>query len=126
MKYMLGYCMEYNVKGQRIQNNYYRNCLVLNPPCTTRYKSTEAYKYQSCYKAEKKNSFNSSKLSDTTLMPAITTKSTKDKNHNEKQQNGWIIVLTTSIVFFGILAAVVIGYIKWRRKKWKIYKMRMF
>ncbi|XP_062616079.1 uncharacterized protein LOC134277788 [Saccostrea cucullata] len=114
MKYMLGYCMEYNVEGQRIQNNYHRKCLVLNPPCPIRYKSTEAHKYQSCYTKVKKNSLLTSILSETTLKLVVTTNSNKDKNQNGDLQRVWIIVVT-SIVFVGIVAVIV--YIRWRRKK---------
>ncbi|XP_061177637.1 uncharacterized protein LOC133186394 [Saccostrea echinata] len=123
MKYMLGYCMEYNEEGKRIQNNYHRKCLDLNPPCPTRYKSTETYKYQSCYKKVKENDLLSSKLSETTLRLDNTTSSTNDKNHNGEMQSDWIIVVMSSIVIFGTLA--VVGYIIWRKKLNRLKKMRI-
>ncbi|XP_061196020.1 uncharacterized protein LOC133204308 [Saccostrea echinata] len=45
-----GYCAEFNVDGARIQDQYQTDCTVLDPPCPTRYSSTEAYLYQACYK----------------------------------------------------------------------------
>ncbi|XP_056020615.1 uncharacterized protein LOC125664815 isoform X2 [Ostrea edulis] len=52
-RYMLGYCIEYNKFGNRIQDNYRRKCLAMDPPCPVIYKSTEAYRYQECYQKVK-------------------------------------------------------------------------
>ncbi|XP_056015198.1 uncharacterized protein LOC125673023 isoform X2 [Ostrea edulis] len=52
-RYLLGYCIEYNELGNRIQDNYMRDCSAMNPPCPSRYNSTEAYRYQECYQTVK-------------------------------------------------------------------------
>lgn len=55
-KYILsGYCTEYSLLGNRIQQNLRTNCTQFNEnPCPIAYHSTEAYKYPGCYKLTKK------------------------------------------------------------------------
>lgn len=52
---IFGYCTEYNVLGQVIQENYNAECTTHDPPCPLFYNSTEAYKYQTCYDLVRKN-----------------------------------------------------------------------
>lgn len=54
-KYILsGYCTEYSLLGNRIQQNLRTNCTQFKEnPCPSGYHSTEAYKYPGCYKLTK-------------------------------------------------------------------------
>lgn len=52
---IFGYCTEYNVMGQVIQENYKADCTKYDPPCPSFYNSAEAYKYQTCYDLVRKN-----------------------------------------------------------------------
>lgn len=47
---VLGHCTEYNLNGNRIQQNYRTNCFQFSSnPCPSLYFSYEAYKYKECY-----------------------------------------------------------------------------
>lgn len=46
---IFGYCTEFNIMGNVIQENYAAECTRYDPPCPQVYNSAEAYKYQSCY-----------------------------------------------------------------------------
>ncbi|XP_062579295.1 uncharacterized protein LOC134241249 [Saccostrea cucullata] len=48
--YIAGYCTEFNEEGLLIQDHYAKDCTEFDNPCPTRYLSTDAYKYQGCYK----------------------------------------------------------------------------
>lgn len=40
----IGHCAEFNKMGAVVQDNYYTDCTLLEPPCPTSYNSAEAYK----------------------------------------------------------------------------------
>lgn len=48
-------CTEYNTYGAVIQPHYRLKCSEVDPPCPGRYLSTDAYLYEGCYNAVKKN-----------------------------------------------------------------------
>lgn len=48
-------CTEYNTYGAVIQPHYRLKCSEVDPPCPGRYLSTDAYLYEGCYDAVKKN-----------------------------------------------------------------------
>ncbi|XP_061196016.1 uncharacterized protein LOC133204303 [Saccostrea echinata] len=48
--FILGVCTEYNILGERIQDLHSVRCTNHSPPCPPIYPSTDAYKYDSCYK----------------------------------------------------------------------------
>lgn len=48
-------CTEYNTYGAVIQPHYRLKCSEVDPPCPDRYLSTDAYLYEGCYNAVKKN-----------------------------------------------------------------------
>ncbi|XP_062587080.1 uncharacterized protein LOC134248695 isoform X2 [Saccostrea cucullata] len=65
--FCIGFCAEYNLQGERIQDNFNAPCKNFSNPCPPRYLSSEAYLYQECYKLvelQKKESFLQNKTYD--------------------------------------------------------------
>ncbi|XP_062610732.1 uncharacterized protein LOC134272526 [Saccostrea cucullata] len=50
-----GYCAKYDTKEHRVYHFTGHDCTKDNPPCKPFYKSSEAYKYTSCYDLVQKN-----------------------------------------------------------------------
>ncbi|XP_062567622.1 uncharacterized protein LOC134229852, partial [Saccostrea cucullata] len=64
LTYLQGFCAEYNTLTNSIQNYYLLPCMnFTNGRCPSRYKSTEAYKYQECFKFLKRPNLNSNRTS---------------------------------------------------------------
>lgn len=51
MKIVFGHCVEFNVKGARIQYNL-QSCRDFTEPCPVHYDSTDVYKYPECFKIQ--------------------------------------------------------------------------
>ncbi|XP_056020596.1 uncharacterized protein LOC125667458 isoform X3 [Ostrea edulis] len=118
-RYMLGYCIEYNNLGNRIQDNYKRKCLAMDPPCPNIYKSTEAYKYQECYQKVKPslNIYGTTTYSNThtTMLSNANTMG----ETNEEKDNGnvnLIVLLTTFTGIVSVITTVVIVYLVRKRR----------
>ncbi|XP_061167904.1 uncharacterized protein LOC133176858 [Saccostrea echinata] len=47
--FCIGFCAEYNLQGERIQDNIDAPCTTFSNPCPQRYLSSEAYLYKECY-----------------------------------------------------------------------------
>ncbi|XP_061168339.1 uncharacterized protein LOC133177297 [Saccostrea echinata] len=43
--YCMGFCAEFNIRGERIQDNFNAPCTSLTNPCPARYLSSESYLY---------------------------------------------------------------------------------
>lgn len=80
---IFGYCTEYNVMGQVIQENYKAYCRNFTPPCPYFYNSAEAYKYQSCYKLIKKNHQTIEYSNKDIKKPVVHVKSTSEGLHGD-------------------------------------------
>lgn len=52
--YIIGFCAEYNMQGEVVQEDFDLKCNDVKPNCPHRYKSTEAYLYKDCYENVKK------------------------------------------------------------------------
>ncbi|XP_062603154.1 uncharacterized protein LOC134264918 [Saccostrea cucullata] len=48
--FCIGFCAEYNLQGERIQDNFNAPCTTFSKPCPPRYLSSDAYLYQECYR----------------------------------------------------------------------------
>ncbi|XP_062585881.1 uncharacterized protein LOC134247555 isoform X2 [Saccostrea cucullata] len=46
--FLLGFCPEYNFRGERIQDNYNADCKHYAQPCANRYESWKSYKFPEC------------------------------------------------------------------------------
>lgn len=55
IRFIFGYCTEFNVAGRVIQSNYAARCNNVFPKCKPIYTSGNAYKYPDCYELVYKN-----------------------------------------------------------------------
>ncbi|XP_062578880.1 uncharacterized protein LOC134240821 isoform X2 [Saccostrea cucullata] len=51
--FLLGFCPEYNFRGERIQDNYNADCKRYAEPCPNRYESWKSYKFPECVTLKK-------------------------------------------------------------------------
>ncbi|XP_062574686.1 uncharacterized protein LOC134236527 [Saccostrea cucullata] len=69
--FISGYCAMFSRDEKRIKNNFSLDCTQSNKPCPSRYISTDAYKYQSCYNVSSTNRSGGKKAGSFQLMTAI-------------------------------------------------------
>ncbi|XP_062570774.1 uncharacterized protein LOC134232812 [Saccostrea cucullata] len=111
-----GFCVEFNLEGARIQDQYLSDCTVLDPPCPKRYSSTDAYLYQACYK-------HSSVSANTTTDEIFSAGSKTTSPSNllpESETDNKTKALWISFTVFGIIVLVAIPLLlicRWRRRK---------
>lgn len=109
---ILGYCTEFNEVGGVIQDQLFRKCNGVFPKCDDYYFSSEAYKYEDCYKIVKAN-----KLITTT------SKNVKHVPSDEKVDRGesTIPFLAGGIFASGFVVLIVLILYVTRRKisRWK-------
>ncbi|XP_062587066.1 uncharacterized protein LOC134248683 isoform X2 [Saccostrea cucullata] len=75
---VLGYCTEYSLSGNIIQQNYDTVCSKFTQsPCPSGYHSTEAYKYPGCYELTKKST-----VQNPTTVASVPTSDTKVTTQN--------------------------------------------
>lgn len=120
----LGYCTEYSLSGNIIQQSFRANCSQFTDnPCLNGYQSTDAYKYPECYGLTKK----------TTAQPAVTsTLSTTNVTHvnKEKQADGRtskdLLLPVILVVVIGFIFAVIGMYLRFmrRRKKCSFFRKK--
>lgn len=98
-----GYCTEYNIGGNIIQQSFRTNCTQFTKnPCPLGYQSTDAYKYPGCYELTKR-------------ITAKTTLSTTNATHmnNDKQVDGGsstdIILPVILVVVLVLIVVVLVG-----------------
>ncbi|XP_056015905.1 uncharacterized protein LOC125675445 isoform X4 [Ostrea edulis] len=83
--FLLGFCPEYNFRGERIQDNYDADCKQFTKPCPSRFESWKSYQFPEC----------------------TTTKSHEAGTHPEKAKQS-----TETIILFvciGTIVFVVVG-----------------
>lgn len=110
VKTMFGYCTEYNVAGQVLQNHEEAQCNEESPRCDKVYSSADAYKFQDCYKIvyDKRNK------DDTTQLPPEKTTSVKSK---DEDNGSWWIIATIITVAVAISVSVFLVFTKKRKEK---------
>ncbi|XP_061167905.1 uncharacterized protein LOC133176859 [Saccostrea echinata] len=94
--FCIGFCAEYNLQGERIQDNFNAPCRTFSNPCPPRYLSSEAYLYQGCYRlveTQKKESL-------------LHNKRTYDVASNDKETVITVSVLCHIAVLLSALAVV--------------------
>ncbi|XP_062594952.1 uncharacterized protein LOC134256312 [Saccostrea cucullata] len=109
-RYILGYCPEFNVKGGIIQDHYSLDCSKFEPPCKTRYISTDAYLYHACYDQIKMSPVSdviSSTYPSVIEVPILSTSNntTLDASKKETPSTDVIIGVTISAILMLFLAA---------------------
>lgn len=112
-KSMFGYCTEFNVAGQVLQNHEEAQCNEDFPRCDKVYSSADAYKFQDCYQIvyDKRNE------DYTTHLPPEKTTSVKSKD--EDNGSWWIIatIITVAVAIEVISVSVFLVFTKKRREK---------
>ncbi|XP_061195847.1 uncharacterized protein LOC133204107 [Saccostrea echinata] len=99
--YIAGYCTEFNEEGLLIQDHYAKDCTNFDNTCPTRYLSTDAYKYQECYKLATK----AAKENHLGQMDALTIGET-------------VMGILVGILFATFICCIVMRYRRnWRAKK---------
>ncbi|XP_056015862.1 uncharacterized protein LOC125674591 isoform X2 [Ostrea edulis] len=101
---LTGYCGYYDTVIGKIVNDVKKDCTLFNEPCPTRYNSSEAYKYQECYRVTKNR--NGCGIE-------------RDCKSSEESYLKWMIVAFLLAVVF--LVACIITC--WKSKKYK-YEVR--
>lgn len=108
--FIAGFCTEYNTYGMVIQASHHSKCKEVDPPCPSRYLSTDAYKYQGCYNGVKKRNSRSSESSIDT--PG------KIDNNQEPRSILCLVILLSHIVTTVVLG----GLILFKKQLWKCIK----
>lgn len=99
---VLGFCTEYSLSGNMIQQSADTSCLhFIENPCPFFYRSTEAHKFPGCYDLTKKSALNTEDRESTMKVPTATVihpaKSSKsDLSGNENKLSIILLVLTTA------------------------------
>ncbi|XP_048769053.2 uncharacterized protein LOC125675444 [Ostrea edulis] len=110
--FLLGFCPEYNFRGERIQDNYDADCKQFTKPCPSRFESWKSYQFPDCTLINDTNP-RDSKLESRPQDLKMNTTSDAPGTHLEKaKQSTEIIILvisfgTISIVIFGIVVLVI-------------------
>lgn len=99
---VLGFCTEYSLSGNMIQQSAHTACLTFTEnSCPVFYRSTEAHKFPGCYDLTKKSALNTEDRESTMKVPTATAihpaKSSKsDLSGNENKLSIILLVLTTA------------------------------
>lgn len=115
---VFGYCTEYSLGGNVIQQSFRASCKQFTEnPCPLGYPSTDAYKYPGCYGLTKKTT-------------ATSTLSTTNATHmnNEKKADGGSskdFLLPVILVVILVLIFAVIGmYLTWKKEKFSFCRKK--
>lgn len=112
-----GYCTEYNLGGNIIQQSFRTNCTQFTKnPCPLGYQSTDAYKYPGCYELTKK----------TTAITTLSTTNATDVN-NDKQAVESSIVIILPVILVVLVLIVVFGMyliLNWGKEKCSIFRKK--
>ncbi|XP_052710892.1 uncharacterized protein LOC128185302 [Crassostrea angulata] len=109
---ILGHCTEFNEVGGVIQDQLLSPCINVLPRCDEYYLSSEAYKYEGCYK-----------LVETKKLKTSTSQNVKHESSDETSGRDEIIipVLTAGISLLGV--AVLVIFILYAKRR-KINRLR--
>eukprot|EP00105_Crassostrea_gigas_P038609 XP_019922757.1 PREDICTED: uncharacterized protein LOC105328143 [Crassostrea gigas] len=111
---IFGHCVEFNLQGGVIQDQYASPCNDTFPKCDKYYNSSTAYKYPDCYQLASMGN----KISSTTTTIYDITSTTTDESFSRELSdsiNMWIIImLSLSIILLTFLCAFVITQVKRR------------
>lgn len=99
---VLGFCAEYSVSGNMIQESAETNCPNFKKnPCPIFYRSTEAYKYPGCYNLTKKafivTEDRESTLKSTTVIYQASALSTKRDVYISEYEGRIFVILSLSL-----------------------------
>lgn len=113
---VLGYCTEYSISGNMIQQNIRTMCpMFKRNPCPTYYRSTEAYKYPGCYELTQ-GSKNVSEDRMPVTVPIDLKILEKEHEKSDYAWHDWILILCF-IINAGNLLALNGLYLCYRMRK---------
>lgn len=93
---VLGFCTEYSMSGNIIQESANTDCTLFKMnPCPVFYRSTEAYKYPGCYGLTKKAADPDSTITSPTVKYLAITLSPEDELSGIKD---WILIILVAIL----------------------------
>lgn len=126
---VLGFCTEYSLSGNMIQQSAETDCLTFTEnPCPIFYRSTEAYKYPGCYNLNEKEALNTEDRESTMKLPTATAihpaNSLKsDLSGNENMLSNILLVLTTAFTLMIVgLHILSICYVVRRKNRFRRYE----
>lgn len=105
--FIVGFCTEYNTYGMVIQESHHSTCNKVDPPCPSRYLSTDAYKYQGCYNGVKTRNSRSLESSNDT--------SGKIDKNQEPRSILYLVIFLSNIATTVVLG----GLILFKKQLWK-------
>ncbi|XP_062587051.1 uncharacterized protein LOC134248672 [Saccostrea cucullata] len=112
----LGYCAEYNTKGELIQANYEAKC----HHCPGRYLSSTAYKYQECYNMTQKpeittlEHLGTSEDKTTTFTSINRTTQQNDRERNSFNGIGVTLGTILAVLFISVIIIILRCYPKYK------------
>lgn len=108
---VLGYCTEYSLGGNIVQQSFRATCTQFTEdPCPLGYPSADAYKYPSCYGLTKK----------TTATSTLSTTNATYMNNEKKADGGSskdFLLPVILVVIVALIFAVIGMYLTWKKEK---------
>ncbi|XP_062587047.1 uncharacterized protein LOC134248666 [Saccostrea cucullata] len=103
--FCIGFCAEYNLQGERIQDNFRAPCTTFSKPCPPRYLSSDAYLYQECYR-----------LVEIQKKKSVFVVTTEDSG-NDVPNNGTETIIIVSIICIIAVLLPALAVIFYRRQR---------
>ncbi|XP_062566724.1 uncharacterized protein LOC134229032 isoform X2 [Saccostrea cucullata] len=114
--FLLGFCPEYNFRGERIQDNYNADCKQFAKPCPNRYESWKSYKFSECLNL--KNAFHS-KISALSNKTSVFGSVRKKINSHESDDNSTVLITCLVGLLTVLIVSAFIFVCIYRRKRRK-------
>ncbi|XP_065926907.1 uncharacterized protein [Magallana gigas] len=115
---VLGYCTEYSLGGNIVQQSFRATCTQFTEdPCPLGYPSTDAYKYPSCYGLTKK----------TTATSTLSTTNATYMNNEKKADGGSskdFLLPVILVVIVALIFAVIGMYLTWKKEKFSFCRKK--
>lgn len=116
---VLGYCTEYSISGNTIQQNIRTECKMFkNNPCPEYYRSIEAYKYPGCYALTKRSAY----VSEDRM--SATVPSNFKITEMEQKRGDHVVYIVIVTLLFVINALNMLALIGWycHKKRRKLHR----
>ncbi|XP_062620320.1 uncharacterized protein LOC134281912 [Saccostrea cucullata] len=114
------FCPKFNIHGFRLENNYGRPCVNGTPSCPHHYRSTDVYKYKTCYPQVHMSSLDSHGFTTINILGGNTSKTTKGM-HDESNLSfpvyAIIIIPCMCVAAVVVILIIVIKCLIKRRRK---------
>lgn len=115
--FLLGFCPEYNFRGERIQDNYNADCTQFAEPCPNRYESWKSYKFPEC--AILKNTIDRKKSSLSKKSSIFGFARKKNNSHNSSDNHSLVLIICLVGLLLGLVVSAFIFLRIYQRKRRK-------